>query len=353
MKKLFTILLTLCVAMVLTLVIGGTLAYLQDVSGEKVNTFEKSTISVDLTEEGDGEYKIIPGRTDEKDPIVHVYTPDTDAWCIVKITDETEGLVSWELADGWTEIEVGGEKYIYRVVDQSDEVQDFHIIKDGTVSYDPAITVGDMGNLDVDAQLTFKAYVIQKDAIGGIDNIEDAIAALVDLPSCVFEELNENPTVTDTISADWTGPLDVTAQFATEDTLADIADKDYKDWIVDFAISFDKDITDTSKVHLFGQYDDWSDDWYGDDIKQFGIDTLPAGKQVKVVHSMMDVMGGSDQSYNDVVDYVKTFKCGLAVEEGALGEGVSLSGLTVNLALVMIDNDGHTHIVESFTHTYP
>ena len=51
---------------------GGTYAYYQDVSEEKVNTFNANQVTVDLQETTGDEYNIIPGTSQKKDPKVTV-----------------------------------------------------------------------------------------------------------------------------------------------------------------------------------------------------------------------------------------------------------------------------------------
>ena len=98
MKKISkkTLITIISVTLTVALAVGATFAYLQDASNEKVNIFKKSRISVDLIEDHQQTpaYKIIPGQTAWKDPKVLYDTPDVDAYVFVKVTDETDGLVT-------------------------------------------------------------------------------------------------------------------------------------------------------------------------------------------------------------------------------------------------------------------
>ncbi len=147
------------------LVGGGTLAYLRAESDTVVNDFKANQVDVSLTETGDGQYNIIPGTSETKDPKVTVNTT-VPAYVFVEVTDTTDGLVRWEPADGWSKLTGFANTVYYRSVDASEEAQVFSIIKDDTVYYDAALENSNMldedGTLKTGLELTFKAYAIQK-----------------------------------------------------------------------------------------------------------------------------------------------------------------------------------------------
>ena len=341
----------LCVALALTLVIGGTLAYLYDVSLERVNTFEKSDIDVELTET-DNNYQIIPGRSQDKDPTVVVTTPDTDAWCLIKVTDNTNGLVGYELADGWTAVP-GHEGYYYRVVDKDDDPQEFPILKDNKVTYDPSITVAQLNALQEEAKLTFQAFVIQKDtdnAATAINTVEKAWQQWdnADLPHATLTVLDpttvgDNGIVVDTVSGDEV-PLDLAVEFATPDTAADVEGQEYQNWAVDFVLSFNKPV-DGSDVYLFGSYSNWQNGaWLGATLEEGGINGLDEDQELKIMADWFipAVFGGDGQpvTYNDVVTFVQDFQCGVHIANDTLKED-----LVATLKLVMIDDAGNVHVI--------
>ena len=164
-KKNKLILSVASVALAASLLIGGgTLAYLRAESTPVVNEFKANKVEVDLTETGDGQYNIIPGTSEEKDPTVTVDN-SVDAYVYVEVTDKTDGLVQWEPADGWSKLTGFANTVYYRSVDASEEAQVFSIIKDDTVYYDAALENSDMlvdGQLKEGLELTFKAYAVQK-----------------------------------------------------------------------------------------------------------------------------------------------------------------------------------------------
>ncbi len=143
---------------------GGTFAYLQGETEEVKNDFKRNKVMVDLVETKGPEFSILPGTSDEKDPKVTVDNT-VDAYAYVEITDATEGLVTYELADGWTLLK-GTENIYYREVAADADVKEFSVLKNDTVTYDASLTNTDMvdedGNLKPNVALTFKASATQK-----------------------------------------------------------------------------------------------------------------------------------------------------------------------------------------------
>lgn len=138
---------------------GGTYAYLEAESDDVVNKFNTEQVTVALDETGDKEYDIIPGTSEDKDPKVTV-TNSVDAYVYVTVEDTTQGLVDYEIADGWLPLD-GYENVYYREVAAGEEPQEFYVLKDNKVSYDAALTNANMEGKE-DLKLTFKAYAIQK-----------------------------------------------------------------------------------------------------------------------------------------------------------------------------------------------
>ena len=341
-------------ALALTLAVGATVAYLQDESADVVNAFKKSTIEVGITE-SDNEYQIIPGGYDDKDPAVTYNTPDVDAYLFVKITDETDELVTYEIADGWTLFGTEGNAKVYwREVAKGTKADGtvanpaIPVLKDNKVTYSPDITLGDMGNLDVDALLTFKAYIMQK--ISDTDTHVAAWNRMVELPTgranivpMTAAEITNVGPLQDSFTGGESLTLDVGSVFSAVDTPADVAGQPYEDYVCDFVLSFDKDLIDTAFVHLFGNYGGYG--WLGDDLKAVGFDSLSAGETIRVVESMMTAAGypGSSVTYAEVVGLVQEFMCGVVVENDA----AYTEGLTATLQLVMYDDAGHAHVIDT------
>ena len=152
---------------VIVVAISGTVSYLKDVSDAKVNEFDPSKIAVDV-EETPNQYKIIPGTEQTKDPKA-VIDNDIDAYLFVEVIDETEGKVTYEIADGWTLLN-GHDNVYYRTVGANDP-KEYPILKGNKVSYGANLTSADMPNGKVN--LSFIAKAIQKNPFA---NAQEAYA---------------------------------------------------------------------------------------------------------------------------------------------------------------------------------
>ena len=177
-KKMTTTALAVALA-VLLLIGGGTFAYLQSTTGDVKNNFNANQVTVSLEETTGNNYNIIPGTEQSKDPKVTVNNT-VDAYVYVEVTDTTQGLVEYSIADGWTPLD-GFEGVYYRKVAKSTEPQVFNVLKDDKVSYSTALENSNMldaeGNLKEGIELTFKAHAIQK---AGFDS---AVAAYKQIPT--------------------------------------------------------------------------------------------------------------------------------------------------------------------------
>ncbi|MCD7785491.1 MAG: DUF3568 family protein [Oscillospiraceae bacterium] len=190
-----------CVAVILAVAMlaGGTFTYLTGESREVVNTITANYNSVELhetdPETGDptqgNEYEIVPGMSDDKDPVVTVnYT--LDSYVYVTVTDITDELIEYMIASGWTEItdlestdaNTGAvTKVYYQLVTTEDTdarvnttmstnsvtvyTKTLEVLENNSISYATSITNEQMldagGNLIEDLSLTFKAYIMQAD----------------------------------------------------------------------------------------------------------------------------------------------------------------------------------------------
>jgi len=176
------VLLTLTMVMVVAMVtVGGTVAWLADKTDAIVNTFTVGDINIELDESENLDFKMIPGNTIAKDPVVTVKADSEACWLFVKI-DKANGYDNYlthQIADGWTELETG---VYYCEVDASDSDQPFYVLKadadskypNGCVSVKNTITKTDLDAVETSGNyptLTFTAYAVQK------DNIATAAAA--------------------------------------------------------------------------------------------------------------------------------------------------------------------------------
>ena len=97
MRKNRVLILVLALVLLFGVSVGGTLAWLLDKTDEVTNVFTTSDIDVEL-KENTTEYKMIPGWTIDKDPIVTVKAGSEDCWVFIKV-EETGGDVK---VDGTT-----------------------------------------------------------------------------------------------------------------------------------------------------------------------------------------------------------------------------------------------------------
>ena len=165
------------IIMAVLMLFGGTFAYLQSQTDDLVNNFNPKIFNVDIKETTGSEYDIIPGTSQDKDPTVYISTT-VPAYVFVEVTDNTQGLVEYAIADGWYPLEKHPNVY-YREIDGSADKQIFEVLKDNKVSYSSTITNKDMlvdngdgtFSLKDGITLSFKALAIQKD---GFDDIKKA-----------------------------------------------------------------------------------------------------------------------------------------------------------------------------------
>lgn len=153
---------------------GGTFAYLSQQTDQVTNKFKPNHALVEISE-SDNQYEIIPGTEQTKDPSLKADVT-LDSYLYAIVTDETQGLVSYTVADGWTEIPEladGTKKVYYRKVTAAETGTSFPILKDNKVSYDKAIT-NDM--MKDDAKLKFRGFVIQAEPFNTGENSDDEAA---------------------------------------------------------------------------------------------------------------------------------------------------------------------------------
>lgn len=174
-KKTFALLLSL--VLVFGVIAGGTLAWLTAQSDTVVNTFTTSDINVKLAESkgvttADGKsFKMVPGKSIEKDPKAWVVAGSEDCYLFVKLdweNNENKQYLDWDIAEGWQLVPNQMNVY-YRVVTASQMSNDngatnsYPVLKNNTVTVSGNITKGQM-NAFTDAtlpKLTVTAYASQ------------------------------------------------------------------------------------------------------------------------------------------------------------------------------------------------
>ncbi len=157
--------LILSALLVLTAVVGGTLAWLVDSTDPLTNVFTTSDVDITL-EETKTDFQMIPGFTIDKDPKVTVLADSEKCYVFVKVEKSAnfDSFMTYTIADGWTELTEGSGVY-YRVVADTDENQVFSVLKDDQVTVLSTVTKEMMDAIEIGEAsaptLTFTAYATQ------------------------------------------------------------------------------------------------------------------------------------------------------------------------------------------------
>ena len=199
MKK--TIVMVLAFALVLGVAIGGTLAWLQDITDPVVNTFTEGKVDIDLyehkydsatnqltTEEirnGGNTYKMVPGDVLPKDPTVVVKAGSEACYVFVKVvkTETVDTFLTYSIDTSvWTPLAGVDGVYYTEITAYTATDTEYNVLTNKQVTVNTTVDMDDMGDLNTAnyPKLTFTAYAIQK------ANITDAAAAWAEL----------NPTTT-------------------------------------------------------------------------------------------------------------------------------------------------------------
>lgn len=158
----------LAVVALVSVTIGGTLAWLTAKTTDVTNTFSTSDIGVEL-KESTKEYKMVPGWDVAKDPKAWVTEGSEEAILFVKVEKSAnfDTFMEYTIADGWTELtSAAGTNYkvYYREVttEQMGESNAFAILKDNKVTVKGTVTKEMMTAENfTQPTLTFTAYAHQ------------------------------------------------------------------------------------------------------------------------------------------------------------------------------------------------
>ena len=180
-------------ALLLCFAIGGTLAWLVAKSDKVVNTFTYGDINISLSESENLNLKMVPGNTITKDPKVTVKANSEACWLFVEIEKSSnfDTFMTYEIADGWTQLTGSTELVYYRQVSAKDAAQEFNVIKNNTVTVKDGVTKAMLnafdtnkdGTLSAEEQkslptLTFTAYAVQMEGFNDSQKTEADNAAL-------------------------------------------------------------------------------------------------------------------------------------------------------------------------------
>lgn len=181
------LLMSLCAVLLVAASVLGTMAYLTD-SKDVKNTFTVGNVAITLDEtdvdnstpnkERDqaNSYKLLPGHTYTKDPIIHVDANSEDCYLFVKVDNqitaiEADGnttVAAQMAAKGWKAVEGKDGIYVYVgttaapvAVKANDNVTVFEqLVIAGTVN-------GDTLKTYENKTITVTAYAVQKDGFEG------------------------------------------------------------------------------------------------------------------------------------------------------------------------------------------
>ena len=157
--------LVMALALVLTCVIGGTIAWLTDKTEDVENTFTVGNIDITLKETTGEKYKMIPGNTIDKDPTVTVEAGSEDCWLFVKVveSDNLDTFIEYTIAEEWTALD-GHAGVYYREVATTESDKVFKVLAGDKVTVNNTVTKNHMDSLTeaTEPTLKFTAYAIQK-----------------------------------------------------------------------------------------------------------------------------------------------------------------------------------------------
>lgn len=179
------LLLSLCAVLLVTASVLGTMAYLT-ADDQVVNTFTVGSVSITLDEQDvdnstDGEerdkantYKLMPGHTYTKDPIVHVASGSEDCYLFVKVENdiaaiEGETTVANQMtAKGWVAVEGAENVYVYKTAEQNPAVvsagTDVTVFENFTINQ---TVTGEQLAAYANKTIKVTAYAIQADGFAG------------------------------------------------------------------------------------------------------------------------------------------------------------------------------------------
>lgn len=188
--------LVLALGLITVGIVGSTMAWLTDTSGEVKNVFTDSDINIDLSETTTN-YKMVPGATIAKDPKVTVLKGSEACWLFVKVTeslgawDETNSkdtftdYLSYSIAEGWTAVDATNHPGLYyRQVGavSEDDGKSFYVLKgtgDGALKN---------GYLTVNGANVTKGMMDEIDGVdsNGKTNTDEAKAEIAARPTLTF-----------------------------------------------------------------------------------------------------------------------------------------------------------------------
>ena len=208
-KIMKTLAVAMCAVLLVAGSIAGTMAYLTSTATVS-NTFTAGKVKITLDEakvnaygqpvdaEGNvvelsvasrvaaNEYKLIPGKTYTKDPIIHVAVGSEECYLFVKVengisaiesvADPGTSVAAQLLAKGWTLLS-GDVYYRETAVDARNTKQDIPVFDNFTIATNADVSTYGDGGSNEDAKIVVTAYAVQKDGFNDAGEAWDATKA--------------------------------------------------------------------------------------------------------------------------------------------------------------------------------
>lgn len=195
--------LLLCAVLLVVGSVTGTMAYLTS-KDTVTNTFTVGNVQIALDEAGvneygqyvdvsDGgvkgttpqndpdvnrvkanEYRLLPGKTYPKDPVVHVDANSEDCWVFVKVENGIEAFekditIATQIeGNGWTEL-TSVENVYYKTYQKGQSDKDLKVFANFTIA-DNANTITGWSDISTsNTKINVTAYAIQKDGLADVN----------------------------------------------------------------------------------------------------------------------------------------------------------------------------------------
>jgi len=192
MKKKQLLVMVAMMLVVAMVSVAGTMAFLTSLSAQVTNTFTVGNLNITLDEQDVDEYgvndgatrvtantyKLVPGHSYTKDPIVHVTVGSEPCYLFVKVENEITGIedaktIATQMSEnGWTLVSGSTNVYAYNTfVDARTEAKNVTVFESFKIKSDADVS----GYANKTIKVT--AYAIQKDGFA------DAAAAWAGAPT--------------------------------------------------------------------------------------------------------------------------------------------------------------------------
>ena len=185
--------------------------------------------------------------------------------------------------------------------------------------------------------------LVMTDDEGTVRTIDTFTYTWVALPKAAFTPADASAIGEIPVGSEAVTP-EAAFDLSTEETPAEIADKNYKDWTVDLVLTFN-DAVNAEDVYLFGNYGSYG--WLGKDLTPAYTGTLAAGTEIEIIGKWLNAIDSSVGTipYSYVVSSVQNFASAIYVKDAA-------AGLEATVNLVMTDGEGNEYVIDTFTYSF-